>query len=54
MLRTRLLSVFKTKKIVSIKMGKMGFLGNKRKTWLDEMDGDSCVERQMVCSYLCG
>ena len=62
MLRTRLLitlqilfqSVFKTKKSMSIKMGKMGFLGNKRKTCLDEMDGDFCVGRQMVCSYLCG
>ena len=47
-------NVFKTQKSVSIKMGKMGFLENKLKTCLDEMDGDSCVGRQMVCSYLCG
>ena len=60
--RTRLLitlqillqNVFKTKKSVSIKMGEMGFLENKGKTCLHEMDGDSCVECQMVCSYLCG
>ena len=61
-LRTRLLialqillqNIFKTKKNVSIKMGRMGFLENKRKTCLDEMDSDSCVGCQMVCSYLCG
>ena len=39
---------------MSTKMGKMGFLESKRKTCLDEMDGDSCVERQMVCLYMCG
>jgi hypothetical protein len=53
-LQVLLQNVFKTKKSVSIKMGKMGFLENKRKTCLDEMDGDSCVGCQMVCSYLCG
>ena len=61
-LRTRLLitlqiliqNIFKTQKSVSIKMGKIGILENKRKTCLDEMDGDSCVGRQMVCSYMCG
>ena len=61
-LRTRLLlalqillwDVFKTKKSVSVKMGKTRFKKNKRKTCLDEMDGDFCVGRQMMCSYLCG
>ena len=53
-LQILLLNVFKTKKGVGIKMRKMGFLENKRKICLDEMDGDSCVGRQMVCSNLCG
>ena len=53
-LQILLLNIFKTKKRVSMKKGKVGCLENKRKTCLDEMDGDSCVGRQMVCSYLCG
>ena len=59
-LRTRLLialqiliqNIFKTQKSVSIKMGKMGFLENKRKTCLDEMDGDSVWEAKW-CACTC-
>ena len=33
---------------------KVDLLENKQKTCLDEMDGDSCVGCQIVCSYLGG
>ena len=59
-LRTRLLialqiliqNVFKTQKSMSIKVGKMRFLENKRKTCLDEMDGDSVWEVKW-CARTC-
>ena len=45
-------NIFKTQKSVSIKMGKMGFLENKRKTCLDEMDGDSVWDTKW-CARTC-